>query len=128
MVKKSNYSGYAALVTVLVVMSIIVIVTISVSLLSISEGQLAISDYKSSLTSGVADSCVSEALLRLNEDGNIPSSITLPEGVCDVTINSNNGTTWDFTVSSSNNGHKTKINVIATRGNTVTIDKWQIID
>jgi hypothetical protein len=116
--------GYVAIASVLVITAIVLAIGTTVALLSVSDIQSALSYKKSEETLSIVEACIEDALLRLNEDNSIPNSITIPEGICSVTINSQSGGNWIFTVSSSLDKNTKDIQVEATRGSTVSITSW----
>lgn len=120
--------GYVALASVLVIAAVVVTIGISVSLLSISEGQMSLAEKKNEESIDFVEGCVEDALLRLNEDDAIPSQIVLPQGACDVTIDSHIGDNWTFTVSGSQDNHYKSIQVSATRDTVVTVTSWQEVE
>ena len=76
---------------------------------------------------GFVESCAEDALIKINKNGALAGTIVLPEGTCTVTINSQVGSNWDFTVSGILNGYSKNIRVTATRGSTMTVNSWQEI-
>jgi len=121
-------TGYIALTSVLVIASIIVTISLSISLLAISDNQMSLATNKSALILAVTEGCVENALLELNKDNSLPSVINLPEASCNVTVNSQAGNNWDFTVSSSLNSYSKKIQVQVIRGSQITVNSWQQIE
>ena len=119
-----NQTGYIAITSVLVIAAIVLIIGTSVLLLAVNDIQSALSNKKSDESLDLVESCVEDALLRLNEDNSIPATITLPDGSCSVTINSQVGTLWTFTVSGTFISHAKSIQVVADRTNTVTVNSW----
>ena len=119
-----NQTGYIAIASVLVIAAIVLIIGTSVLLLAVNDIQSALSNKKSDESLDLVESCVEDALLRLNEDNSIPATITLPDGSCSVTINSQVGTLWTFTVSGTFISHAKSIQVVADRTNTVTVNSW----
>ena len=119
-----NQTGYIAITSVLVIAAIVLIIGTSASLLAVNDIQSALSNKKSDESLDLVESCVEDALLRLNEDNSIPATITLPDGSCSVTINSQVGTLWTFTVSGTFISHAKSIQVVADRTNTVTVNSW----
>ena len=119
-----NQTGYIAIASVLVIAAIVLIIGTSVLLLAVNDIQSALSNKKSDESLDLVESCVEDALLRLNEDNSIPATITLPDGSCFVTINSQVGTLWTFTVSGTFISHAKSIQVVADRTNTVTVNSW----
>jgi hypothetical protein len=116
--------GYAAMATVLIVGFILLSSGIAVSLNSINESQSSFVETQREEVIGFVDSCVQDALIRLNENNAIPASIVLPDGACTVTINSQVGSVWDFTTTGTFGGYQKSIRVSATRVATVTITSW----
>ena len=118
-------SGYVALSSILVISAVILTISISVALLSVSETQLSLGEKKKEETVDLVEACVEDALLELNNSGSVSSTITLPEGSCSVTIDSQSGYDWTFTISGSVDSHTKNIQVSATRNTTVTITSWK---
>lgn len=119
--------GYIALASVLVISAVILTIGVSVSLLSISELQISLAEKKKEETIDFVESCLAEILLKLNEDNAVSTEISLPEGNCSVTINSQNSS-WTFTVSGSVDNYTKNVQVTATRGSTVEIISWQEVE
>ena len=122
--KNKNKKGYIALSSVLVIMAVVLIIGSSVSLLSIDDIQSALSSKKSEESLHLIEGCVEDALLSLNENNTIPVSITIPEGPCSVTINSQIGNNWTFTVAGTINNYKKSVQVSAIRSSTVDVTSW----
>ncbi|RLF26915.1 MAG: hypothetical protein DRN14_06105 [Thermoplasmata archaeon] len=122
--KSINRDGYIALSTVLVILSVIVVVGISVSMTAVSELQTSFGSKQSVESLDIVEACVEDALLSINENDSVSDMITLPEGTCTVTTNSQSGNNWDITVSSTNNDYTRSIRVKAVRGVGVSIISW----
>lgn len=120
---KTN-KGYAAIATVLVVGFIMLSAGMGVVLNSINESQSSFAETQKEEVLGFVESCVQDALMRLNKNNAIPASLVLPDGTCTVTINSQVGNVWDFTTTGTLGGYSKDIRVSATRGNTVVITSW----
>jgi len=122
---KYNKKGYIALSTVLITLALVLLIGLSASLLSINDLLSSFSGKKSNISVDLAEACVEDVLLKLNEDNNITAgSMTLPQGDCNVTINTHVGNTWDFSVSANLEGYAKSVRVNATRDATVTINSW----
>lgn len=119
--------GYVALSSILVILAVTLAIGISTSLLSINDALSSVSGQKGNTSMDIIEGCVEDALIRLNEDNSIPSSLVLPQGTCTVTINSQVGNNWDFTVSASINSYTRSVRVQAVRSTTVSITSWQEI-
>ena len=124
MKKQKFQEGYIALLSVIVIGTLLVIIGISLSLASINQLQFSLASTKGHQTLVLVETCVEEALLSLNKTSTIASQITLPEGVCNVTMNSSSGNNYDFTVVATLDGHTKKVRVAATRDSSVTITSW----
>ena len=120
--------GYVALSSILVIATVILTIGISVSLLSVSESQISLAEKKKEETVDFVEACVEDALLELNENGSISSAITLPEGTCTVTIDSQTGDDWTFTVTGAVDAHTKRIQVTANRDTAVTVTSWKEVE
>ncbi|MFC1790711.1 hypothetical protein ACFLZP_04490 [Patescibacteria group bacterium] len=120
--------GYVALASVLVIAAVVLVISVSVSLLSVSEGQMSLAGKKNEETVDLVEGCLEEALLRLNEEESIPATISLPEGDCSVTINSQVGNDWTITVSTTFENYTKSIQAVVNRETTVAITSWQEIE
>lgn len=125
---RRNSAGYVALSSILVIGTVILTIGISVSLLSVSESQISLAEKKKEETVDLVEACVEDALLELNENSSIPSTINLPEGSCSVTINSQSGSDWTFTVTGTVDDHTKKVQVTANRGSSVTVTSWKEVE
>lgn len=86
-IKNKAQNGYMAIVTVIILFSIIVSVGLAVSLTSISEGYMTLDTKKSYSQIYGIESCLEEALLNVIELNSIPSTINLSNGmVCQITV------------------------------------------
>ena len=99
-------------------------VGMAVVLNSINSGQGSLSEVRKERSIGFVESCVEDALMRINTENALSGVITLPEGTCTVTINSQVGSAWDFTVSGTLDGYSKNIRVNATRGTNVMVNSW----
>lgn len=120
----SSQAGYAALTSVLVIAAVVLTIGSTVALLSVNDIQSALSNKKSDETLDFVEGCVEDALLRLAEDDSIPTTLTNPEGTCSVTINSQAGDDWTFTVTGTSDISTKSVQVEANRASTVSITSW----
>lgn len=119
-----NDGGYAALVISLIVTVIVFMVGLSTSLLSVSDVQSSLAAKKSEETVDFVESCTEDALIYLNENNSLPTSVTTPEATCTITTNSQTGDDWDFTVEHTFDGYTKRVRVDAERDIGVTITSW----
>lgn len=119
--------GFTAITSVLIISAVVLVISISVSLLSIGEGQSGLATYKGEASYFLTDGCVEDALLKAKQNASYTGgTLTRPEGSCTISI-SKAGNTW--TVTASNSGTYTKsIQVIIQRtGSSVTVSSWNEI-
>lgn len=117
--------GYIALSSVLIIAFLVLTIGISVSYLAVSETQVSLGQLRKEEATDYVESCVEDAMLRLNENNSIPTSITLPQGICIITINSHVGNNWSFTSVGTLQNHKKTTWVQATRGVYITVSDWE---
>jgi len=111
----------------LVIAGVVTLIGVTVTLTSISEAQVSLSSLQGDRALGLSEGCGQEALLYLNENNSLPSSIVTPLGSCNVTLESQTGSDWIFTVDGEISNHFKKIRIEATRSNTITINSWKEI-
>ena len=122
--KSIDEKGYIAVTLILIVISVVFVIGTSVSVLSINDIQMSLANKNGLDALNIVEGCVENSLLNLNEDNNIPSSISLPEGTCSATINSQTGNDWEFTVQTTVNGYSKSAEYAATRGTSVFVTRW----
>lgn len=116
--------GMAAMITVIVLGALMVLVGGMMTLTSISEGQATLMEKKSKVDQGVLDACAEESLLRLNANGVVPTLVVTPLGNCNVTVNSQTGTSWDYSIGVNGGVSSRELNVVLDRGTTIMISSW----
>lgn len=123
---KNTEQGYIALITVVMITAIVVVIGLSTSLLSLNDLLSANAGRENEEGIGLTEACAEDALIRLNKNNAIPATLTLPngEGTCAVTINSQVGTSWDFTLVPQSQEYTKRIRIVASRVTTVTITSW----
>lgn len=72
----------------------------------------------------MVEACIEDSLMYLNKNNSLRTTVTLPQGSCSVTINSQVGNVWDFTVAGSFEGYSKSVRVNATKGSGVTVNSW----
>lgn len=125
--KSDQTSGYVSLTTLLVVVAIMTVVGLSSSLLAISNSQMGLGIKKSKDDYYHLESCVEDALLYMKKRNTLPATIILPNGTCNVTVNSHTGNDWTFTVSQSNLVYPKSIQVICNKSGAILITSWKTI-
>lgn len=122
--KLKTKKGFVALSVVLVVLAVVLTIGISTSLLTVNDLLSTDSGEKGLSTLSFVESCAEDSLIRINEDNSLPGTLTLPQGNCSVTINSQSGTDWDYTVEGTYNGFTKSIRLQVTRDTTVNVNSW----
>jgi len=111
--------GMAAVISVIVLGVVMVLIGAMISLGSIGESQVTMESQKRENGQGLVEACVEEGLIWINEFNTLPvTNITTSFGTCPFTVNSQTGTSWDFTVSGN-------VNVKLNRGTTLAIGVWK---
>ena len=117
--------GYIAFSSVLIISAVIIIIGITLTLTSISELQKSLSGRRREEVIDRVEACVEDAMYSINTNNSLPATITLPEGTCGVTIDSNSGFNWTFTVTAATNGYTKSVQVTTTRATTITPVSWK---
>lgn len=117
--------GFVAISSVLIILAITLVVGVTVALTSITEVQRAFSARRGEQVLDRVEACIEDALYQINTRNDVPTTITLPEGTCSVTIDSHSGANWTFTVSGTASGYTKSIQVMTTRSNTITPVSWK---
>jgi len=117
--------GFAALISVIIIGAVMVAAGMMVTLTSINEGQMSLSSYLKGRNISLVDSCVENSLLFINENNTLPSLIVTPNGNCTASINSQVGTSWDFTISSPAGDYQWGSRIKINRGSSIGVGSCQ---
>lgn len=128
----NNSFGYIALTSVLIIMSVVVLTIMTVTFLSIGEGQIGLSLFKGEGTLDFVEGCADDALLKARSNlsfGDPPGSIvtvSIPEGVCETVVISKSGSLWTMEVTNAASAYKRKVRVIFNRNATgLSLVSWK---
>jgi hypothetical protein len=125
MIKIKQKQGYAAIVTVLIISFVVLSVGTTSALTAINSLTNTLSSYRGRKALEIVESCAEDALIRLNKDNTIPTSITLPQGTCAITPVPT-GNNWNITIIGPTvDSHSKIIQITATRNDTITITSWK---
>lgn len=116
--------GMAAIITVIILGALMVLIGSVMTLTSISEGQATVTESKVKDNQALLDSCAEESLIRINKNNTLPSIIITPIGSCNMTLNSQVGTSWNFNLAVSGEMSSLSINVVLDRGSSIAISSW----
>ena len=119
-----NNQGLAAIITVIILGALMVLIGSVMTLTSISEGQSTLGETKIKNNQSLLDACAEEALLKINENNTLPSTIITNIGSCTATLNSQIGTSWNLTLNTIGGMSYLGINVILNRDSTVSVSSW----
>lgn len=125
----NKQKGYIALITVLIVMSVVITTTSTVAFLAIGEAQSGFSIFKGDETLTFVEGCAEDYLLKIRSLGAsfVAGNITRPEGTCTIIVTSGNPN-WDITVSTNATAYKRSIRVVFTRNATgIALTSWKEI-
>jgi len=116
--------GVAALITVIILGAILTLIGISMTLTSINEGQMTLSDSKQKKNQSLLDSCAEQSLYQINIANTLPPVVTTSEGNCDSVVNSQVGTSWDFNLNTTGEMSPLTVNIVLNRGTSISISSW----
>lgn len=118
--------GYIAISTALIVSLVVLLASVTVTMLSINEGQSALSITKSEETLGFVEGCAEDALLKLRANNSyIGGSITRPEGTCTITV-TGAASPWIVSATTTATDYKKSITVtVGKTGNKLNITSWR---
>lgn len=117
--------GFAAIVSVIVISAVLIVAGMMVTLTSINEGQMSLSGMQKGNNVSILDACVEDSLLFINTSNTLPQNIVTPDGNCTATLNSQVGTSWDFTVTASLNDYSRSSRIKINRATTIDLSSWQ---
>lgn len=116
--------GMAAIITVIVLGALMILIGSVMVLSSISEGQSTITETKVKRNQSLLDACAEESLIQINKNNTLPSTIITTIGSCGVTINSQVGTSWNFSLGTTGEMSPLGVNIVINRGSTITVSSW----
>ncbi|MBL7159118.1 hypothetical protein ISS85_01460 [Candidatus Microgenomates bacterium] len=101
--------GYIAFSSLLVISAVVLAVTISVSILSISESQMGYAVKKGEEALFFVEGCLEEALLRFSSNPLYNGGLlNFPEGQCTIVVQENSED-WTVVASGLKDGHARKV-------------------
>lgn len=125
-----SQSGFIALTTVLILSAVSIAIGITVSRLSIGEGQASLALTNGEQELSFVEGCMEDALLKVRANANyVGGTIGRPagEGTCTVTV-SNVGTVWTITATQLGTDYTKSVQAVINRIPTgITITSWQEI-
>jgi len=116
--------GIAAIITVIILGAVLVLIGTTMTLTSISEGQTIITETQAKKNQALLDACAENALININKNNNISSTVVTDLGSCNITVNSKVGNSWDFTLETNDTISPLKTNIILNRESTINISSW----
>ncbi len=116
--------GYAAIISIIVILAVIVTVGIAVTTLSIGNAQMSLGQSKGEGSLSLVNSCIQDALIAYNNSGLPPASVTLPIGTCTIVVDSSTPTSSTFTTTGTVAGYTKSIQVTANRTSLVSVVNW----
>ena len=121
-----NKNGFIAMTSILVISAVVLIISITVSMLSIGEGQSGLAHYKGENTLTFVEGCMEDALINARNNVSYNGgNITRPEGTCVITVVKSGN--WTITATTTNTFFKRTIEAVITRASSITILSWKEI-
>lgn len=123
-----NQKGAAALLTVVIISSAVLIMAYSASLLGIGELEMNYNQQKGSRAFSLADGCAEEAMRRLRLDTNYTGgTLSLGGGSCIISVIPS-GVSRTINISATEGEYNQSLEIIISlSGNIITINSWQEI-
>jgi len=123
----NNQDGYIALIAVLIIVAVTLSIGLSLNSISIGETQSGLLKQQSAQSLAIADSCVQEAYLRLEQDGDYPGgNLNIGQGSCNINVVPQGANDRLITVESDVDSIQRKIESSVTIiGNNIQINYWQ---
>ena len=127
---KSNESGVAALLTIIIVAAATLIMAYSASLLGLGEIDLGYTSQKGAEAFSVADGCMEETLRRIRLDTSYGTGIgtinlSVSNGSCIINVVDLEGDRRRITITGTSGDCNRKIEVeLILSDNVITIDSW----
>jgi len=120
--------GYIAITTVLLISAVTLMIAVTVTLVSINEGQSSLASSKGEERLSFVDGCMEDAILKIRNSASYAGgTTTTPDGNCSITV-SKVGSVYTVTASPADLTFMKKLQAVVTRGaSTVTITSWQEI-
>jgi hypothetical protein len=117
-----------AVSSVLLIASVVLAVVTTVTMLSIGEAQSGFSSVLGEEGLTLAEGCVEDVLQRVHDNaGFSATTITVPEGTCQVVYNLGGPASWDIEVRVLNTDYNRRVRVVFSRGSNIVITSWQEI-
>jgi hypothetical protein len=122
---KANHNGFIALITLLIILSIILTTGLSISFLSVEEANMSLQKSRSSQAYYLANLCAEGALIQLKETNGAYTGETKPNiegGNCEISVVGN----WTIKVKANFQNQTRKIMVVASQINPkMIISSWR---
>lgn len=127
-IEKSGQKGFIALTSVLVISAVVLSIALTVTYLSIGQGQSGLALSKGEEQLNFAEGCMEDALLKIRADASYSGgSITRQEGTCSVTVSKAGSVYTITTTGEAVAGYQRSVQTVATRGSSITISSWKEI-
>ncbi len=119
-----NNQGLAAIISVIIIGSLMVLIGGVMVLSAISKGQISLAESQAKKAQTLLDACAEESLIQINENNALPPNIITTFGSCNVTINSQIGSSWNLTIGTTGITSSLGLNIILNRGSTLSVSTW----
>lgn len=120
-----NNRGFIAMTSILVISTVVLSITLTVTYLSIGQGQAALALTKGEEQLHFVEGCMEDALLKIRSNAAYAGgTITRPEGTCSITV-SQAGTVYTVTATGTATNYRRTVQTVVTRGATMTVTSWK---
>jgi len=116
--------GYIALSSIIIITAVILVISVTVSYLSIGEGQIALSLTNAEQRLAFQESCIEDILLKFRSGTN-PVAGSMPEGNCIIYWSDNGNGNYTFAIQAPDNTYGKYFTVSANRDYSVSVTSWQ---
>lgn len=123
--KRKN--GYVTLIITVIISFLLMAIVLTVSTSTLSKLPLITKSQESNEIRQILGSCVEESLLRINENDELPSLVTIEENMCNINLISKFNSSWEYDVNVSKNSYIYKVKVKARREDIVILDSLNFI-
>ncbi|OGD09894.1 hypothetical protein A2397_06235 [Candidatus Amesbacteria bacterium RIFOXYB1_FULL_44_23] len=120
-----KYPGFATLSMVLIISAVLMVIVVTVSLLSVGEGQSALASELGGNDAYLVDGCVEDLLRKVHDNPSYAgTTITRPEGTCSISYTLSGPISWNVVVGESGTDFGRRVRVIFTCGQNITLTSW----
>ena len=123
---KRMQRGYLAISSILIISAVVLAITISVSYLSIGEGQSSLALYKGENTLSFIEGCMEDALLKIRSNPLYNGTTIMHNGeTCTITVVNGGGGNYTLTATTTDTSYIRTVQVVVNRDYSITMTSWK---